>query len=46
MEELNRWFFLKVNFAKYLKVAYIGYGIWSNILWMELKARKDIPEIF
>ena len=43
-EKLNRWFFLKVNFTEYLKIAYIGHGIWSNILWMELKARKDISE--
>ena len=43
-EELDRWFFLKVNFTEYLKVAYIGHGVRSNILWMKLKARKDIPE--
>ena len=35
-EELNRWFLLKVNFTKYLKIAYIRHGIRSNILWMEL----------
>ena len=40
------WYFLKVNFTKYLKIAYVGHGIRSNILWMELKASKDIPEIF
>ena len=44
LEELNRWFFLKVNFTEYLKIAYVGHGIRSNILWMELKANKDIPE--
>ena len=45
-EQLNRWFFLKVDFTKYLKVAYIGHGVWSNILWMELEACEDIPENF
>ena len=43
-EELNRWFFLKVNFIEYLEVAYVGHKIQSNILWMELKASKDISE--
>ena len=43
-EELNRWFFLKVNFTEYLEVAYVGHRIRSNILWMELKASKYIPE--
>ena len=46
LEQLHRWLFLKVDFAEYLKVAYIGHGIRSNILWMELRARKDIPEFF
>ena len=43
-EEFNSRFFLKVNFTEHLKVAYTGHGIRSNILWMELKARKDIRE--
>ena len=46
LEELNGWFLLKVNFTKYLKIAYVGYRIRSNIPWMELKASKVIPEFF
>ena len=45
-EQLHRWLFLKVDFAEYLKVAYIGHGVRSNVLWMELEACEDIPEIF
>ena len=45
-EQLHIWFFLKVNFTEYLKVAYIGHGIRSNVLWMELEACEDIPEFF
>ena len=45
-EQLHRWFFLKVDFVEYLKVAYIGHGVRSNILWMELEACEDIPEEF
>ena len=43
-KELHSWFFLKVNFAEHLKVAYIGHRIWSNVLRMELKTSKHIPE--
>ena len=45
-EELNRWFFLKVNFTEYLEIAYVGHRIWSNILRMKLEPGKNIPEIF
>ena len=45
-KELNSWFFLKINFAEHLKVAYIGYIIWSIVLRMELESSKHIPEIF
>ena len=43
-KKLHRWFFLKVNFAKHLEIAYFGHIIWSNVLRMELKAGKHIPE--
>ena len=43
-EDLKRWFFLKVNFTEYLEVAYVGHRIWSDVLRMELKTSKDIPE--
>ena len=45
-EELNSWFFLKVNFTEHLKVAYVGHRVWPNILRMELETGKNIPEIF
>ena len=43
-KELNSWFLLKINFAEHLKIAYVGRRVWSNILRMELKASKHIPE--
>ena len=43
-EEFNSWFFLKVNFAEYLEMTYVGHRIRSNILWMELEASKYTPE--
>ena len=43
-EQLDRWLFLKVNFVEHLKVAYVGHRIWSNVLRMELEARKHISE--
>ena len=43
-EELNSWFFLKVNFTEHLKIAFVGHRVWSNVLRMELKTSKDIPE--
>ena len=43
-KELNSRFLLKVNFAEHLEIAYVGHRIWSNVLRMELKAGKHIPE--
>ena len=43
-EELNGWFFLKVNFIEHLEIAYVGHRVWSNVLRMELVASKYIPE--
>ena len=43
-EELNNWFFLKVNFTKHLEIAYVGHGVRSNVLRMELEASKYISE--
>ena len=45
-EKAPQMVLLEGNFTEHLKIAYIGHGIRSNILWMELKARKDIPEFF
>ena len=44
LKEIDSWFFLQINLAEYLEIAYVGHRIWSNVLWMELKASKDIPE--
>ena len=43
-KELNSWFFLKVNFAEHLEIAYVGHKVWSNVLRMELETRKHIPK--
>ena len=45
-EQLHSWLFLKIDFAEYLKFAYIWHRVRTNILWMELEACEDIPEFF
>ena len=43
-KQFHSWLFLEVRFTENLKVAYIGYRVGSNILRVELKAGKHIPE--
>ena len=44
LEELNRRFFLKVNFTEHLEIADVGHRVRSNVLRMELEVGKHIPE--
>ena len=45
-EELNRWFFLKVNFTEYLKIAYVEDRTGVDILWVKIVEMQKVPEEF